>query len=31
MRVHELADVRAFLAAGFTPVGAEAHLIPPDL
>ena len=25
------ASVRAFLAAGFTPVGAEAHLIPRDL
>jgi len=24
------ASVRAFLAAGFTPVGAEAHLIPPS-
>jgi GNAT superfamily N-acetyltransferase len=24
------ASVRAFLAAGFTPVGAEAHLIPPN-
>ena len=25
------ASVRAFLAAGFVPVGAEAHLIPPNL
>ncbi len=25
------ASVRAFLAAGFTPVGAEAHLVPPNL